>query len=177
MLDQQVADLHAFVETLEKSGAAPDSDAMLKMATTLGNLFHVKTDEVAVLKVVPKYKSLKFVIPEKFGPMGTIPLTSTTALAARTARDRKPELANNFTTARHSNFFEAVPLGRDPSELIQKIMSAPIMDGTRILGVVQICRKATTLAETGPDFTQKDLRALSSLSPELSRFLKLCNMD
>jgi len=177
MSDQQVADLAAFVETLKKNSAAPDSDALLKMATILGNLFNVKTDEVAVLKVVPKYKSLQFVIPEKFTPMGTIPLTSTTALAARTARDRKPDIANNFTTARHANFFEAVPLGRDPSELIQKIMSAPIMDGTRIQGVVQICRKATTLAETGPDFTQKDLRALSSLSPELNRFLKLCTMD
>jgi hypothetical protein len=177
MLDQQVADLDVLVEALETSGAAPDSDALLNMANTLGKLFDVKTDEVAVLKVIPKYKSLKFVIPEKLTPVGTIPLTSTTALAARTARDRKPELANNFSTARHANVFEAVPMGRKPSELIQKIMSAPIMDGARIHGVIQICRKAATLAETGPDFTQKDLRALISLSPTLDRFLKLCKLD
>jgi hypothetical protein len=177
MLDQQVANLDVLVESLESSGVAPDSDALLKVANTLGSLFHVETDEVAVLKIVPKYKSLKFAIPEKLTPVGTIPLTSTTALAARTARDRKPELANNFSTARHANVFEAVPLGRDPSELIQKIMSAPIMDGTRIQGVVQICRKAATLAETGPDFTQKDLRALISLAPALNRFLKLCKID
>lgn len=177
MPDQLVADLDILVETLETSGEAPDSDALLKVANTLSSLFGVKTDEVAVLKVVPKYKSLKFAIPEKLTPVGTIPLTSTSALAARTARDRRPELANNFSTARHANVFEAVPLGRDPSELIQKIMSAPIMDGTKIHGVVQICRKAATLAETGPDFTQKDLRSLVSLSPMLNRFLKLCKID
>jgi hypothetical protein len=177
MLDQQVTDLDALVEALETSGVALDSDALLKMADILGRLFDVKADEVAVLKVIPKYKSLKFVFPEKLSPVGTIPLTSTTALAARTARDRKPELANNFSTARHANFFEAVPLGRHSSELIQKIMSAPIMDGTRIHGVVQICRKAATLSESGTDFTQKDLRKLISLSPTLDRFLKLCKLD
>ncbi len=177
MLDLQVAELDVFVETLETNGAPPDSDALLKMADIIGKLFDVKTDEVAVLKIIPKFKSLKFVFPEKLSPVGTIPLTSTTALASRTARDRKPELANNFSTARHANFFEAVPLGRKSSELIQKIMSAPIMDGTRVHGVVQICRKAANVAQSGPDFTQKDLRKLVSLSPTLDRFLNLCKMD
>ncbi|HEX3372230.1 MAG TPA: hypothetical protein VHS08_06905 [Candidatus Acidoferrales bacterium] len=177
MLDQQVADLDALVEELEKSATAPDSEALLKLANILAKPFDVKTDEVAVFKLVPKYKSLKFVIPEKLTPVGTIPLTSTTALAARTARDRKGELANNFGTSRHANVFEAVPLGRAPSEMIQKIMSAPILDGKAIHGVVQICRKAGRLADAGPDFTQKDLRALSALSPMLDRFLRLCKLD
>jgi hypothetical protein len=84
---------------------------------------------------------------------------------------------NNFSTARHANVFEAVPLGRDPSELIQKIMSAPILDGSRVHGVVQISRKAVSLAQAGADFTQKDLRTLVSLSPTLDRFLKLCQID
>ena len=177
MLDQQVSDLDALVEELEKSAAAPDSEALLKLANVLAKPFGVKSDEVAVFKLVPKYKSLKFVIPEKLTPVGTIPLTSTTALAARTARERRGEIANNFSTSRHANVFEAVPLGRNPSEMIQKIMSAPILDGKAIHGVVQICRKAATLAETGPDFTQKELRALVALSPSLDRFLKLCKVD
>jgi hypothetical protein len=109
--------------------------------------------------------------------VGTIPLTSATALAAKTARERKPDLLNNFSSARHANVFEAVPLGRDPGELIQKIMSAPILDGARVHGVVQISRKARSLAQAGADFTQKDLRTLVSLSPTLDRFLKLCKPD
>jgi hypothetical protein len=56
-------------------------------------------------------------------------------------------------------------------------MSAPILDGTRVQGVVQISRKARTLALAGADFTQKDLRTLVSLSPTLDRLLKLCKFD
>jgi hypothetical protein len=137
----------------------------------------VELDEVAILKFEAKYKSLKFVIPAQLSLVGSIPLTSTTALAAKTARERKPDLLNNFSSARHANVFEAVPLGRDPGELIQKIMSAPILDGTRVQGVVQISRKARTLALAGADFTQKDLRTLVSLSPTLDRLLKLCKFD
>jgi hypothetical protein len=140
-------------------------------------LFGVDKDEVAILKLVSKYKSLRFVIPVQLSQVGTIPLTSATALAAKTARERKPDLLNNFSSARHANVFEAVPLGRDPGELIQKIMSAPILDGARVHGVVQISRKARSLAQAGADFTQKDLRTLVSLSPTLDRFLKLCKPD
>src|SRR5271169_2175619 len=177
MVEQQTVELGSLVNTIESSGAAPDSDALRNVAGILAKLFGVETDEVAILKLVPKYKSLKFVIPEKLSPVGTIPLTSTTALAARTARERKAEVVNNFSTARHANVFEAVPLGRDPSELIQKIMSAPVLDGTRVHGVVQISRKAASLAKAGGDFTQKDLHTLVSLSPTLDRFLKLCKVE
>ena len=174
---QQLADLAAIVTTIESSGSAPKSDSLDTVARTLAQLFGVDVDEVAVLKVVPKYKALKFVIPTKLTPVGTIPLTSTTALAARTARERKAEVVNNFSSARHANVFEAVPLGRDPGELIQKIMSAPILDGSRVHGVVQICRKARSLAQAGADFTQRDLTALAALSPSLDRFLKLCHLE
>jgi hypothetical protein len=177
MPDQQSADLGSLVNALETSGLAPDSDVLTNVSRILAKLFGVDMDEVAILKVVPKFKSLKFVVPEKLSPVGTIPLSSTTALAARTARERKPELVNNFSTARHANVFEAVPLGRDPSELIQKIMSAPILDGARVHGVVQISRKAASLSQAGADFTQRDLRTLVSLSPTLDRFLKLCVIE
>ena len=177
MPEQQIADLGSLITTIENSGVAPDSEFMTTLAKMLAKLFGVDSDEVAILKLIPKYKSLKFVIPEKLTLVGTIPLTSTTALAARTARERKAEVVNNFSTARHANVFEAVPLGRDPNELIQKIMSAPILDGTRVHGVVQISRKARTLAQAGADFTQRDLRILVSLSPTLDRFLKLCHVE
>ena len=177
MPEQEIAELGSLVSTIESGGAALDSEFLATLAKTIAKLFGVDADEVAVLKLIPKFKSLKFVIPEKFTMVGTIPLTSTTALAARTARERKPELVNNFSTARHANVFEAVPLGRDPNELIQKIMSAPILDGTRVHGVVQISRKARSLSQAGADFTQKDLRTLVALSPALDRFLKLCRVE
>jgi hypothetical protein len=177
MPEQQIAELESLVSTMESNEAAPDSESLGKVAAIVASLFEVKADEVAILKLIPKFKSLKFVIPEKFTQLGTIPLTSTTALAARTAREKRPELVNNFSTARHSNVFEAVPLGRDPGELIQKIMSAPILDGPKVQGVVQISRKAATLPQAGADFTPKDLNTLVSLSGALDRFLKLCQVE
>lgn len=179
MIDQQNADIGALVTSLEGAGKQPNSEALAKMAKTLAGLFAVAPDEVAILKMVPKFRSLKFVIPEKLSPVGTIPLTSTSALAARTARERRPELVNNFHTSRHASVFEAVPLGRDPSEAIHKIMSAPILDGNgkQVEGVVQISRKGRSSTDAGADFTPKDLRALAALSPILERFLKLCPVD
>jgi hypothetical protein len=42
-----------------------------------------------------------------------------------------------------------------------------------VRGVVQISRKGHSTTDAGPDFTQKDLRALTSLCPTLEQFLKL----
>lgn len=173
MPEQQTLDLESIVATMEGREGAPEPKALAEVAESLARLFEVAPDEVAILKFVPKFKSLKFVLPVKLSPVGTIPVTSTTALAAKTARERKAEIMNNFSTARHANVFEAVPLGRDPSHLIHKIMSAPILDGTKILGVIQVCRKGTSTASSGPDFTPKDLKTLAALSPTLNRFLNL----
>jgi GAF domain len=174
MIEQQSADLGTLIDALASQGLPPDGDALKHVAKAVGKLFGVAPDEVAVLSLNSKGKSLKFVIPEKLAAVGTIPLSSTSALAARTAREKRPELTNNFSTSRHATVFEGVPLGRDPAELIQKIMSAPILDGTHVVGVVQISRKGRSSSDAGQDFTQKDLRELTSISPTLVRFLKVC---
>ncbi len=177
MSEQLAADFAIIVDALVRAGNVPDSDELAKVAKAVATLFGVDPDEVAILSLNTKNKSLNFVIPEKLAAIGSIPLSSATALAARTARDRRPELVNNFSTSRHATVFEGVPLGRDPREMIQKIMSVPIQDGTRVRGVVQISRKGRTPSDAGADFTQKDLRALMLLSPSLESFLKLCHPD
>ncbi|MBZ5660659.1 MAG: GAF domain-containing protein [Acidobacteriia bacterium] len=174
MVEQQTADLGTIVDALAKQGLPPDGDALSKVAKAVAKIFSVDADEVAILSLNTKSKNLKFVIPEKLAAVGTIPLSSATALAARTARERRPELVNNFSTSRHATVFEGVPLGRDPAELIQKIMSAPILEGNQVRGVVQISRKGRSTSDAGLDFTQKDLQALTSISPALVGFLKIC---
>ena len=174
VVEQLAGDFKSLIDAMERQGGALDSGALAKVCKALGTLFGVDPDEVAILRLTAKNKSLKFVIPEKLSAIGTIPLSSATALAARTAREKRPEVVNNFSTARHASVFEGVPLGRDPSETIQKIMSAPILNGKDVLGVVQISKKGRTLSDAGQDFTQKDLTALIHLSPALERFLKLC---
>ncbi len=174
MIDQQNAALETVVESLVSAGLLPESDGLNSVARNLATLFGVDPDEVAELHLDAKRKNLKFVIPEKLAAVGSIPLTSTNALAARTARERRPELVNNFSAARHASVFEGVPLGRRQGESIQKIMSAPILDGTQVCGVVQISRKGHSSSDAGADFTQKDLRTLTSLNKVLCRFVKLC---
>jgi hypothetical protein len=173
MIEEQTVTVGSLVDVLEQAGAIPDAEAITSLAKTVAKLFDVDQDEVAILGLSPKHKSLAFVIPEKLAAVGSIPLSSATALAARTARERRSEIVNNFSTARHATVFEGVPMGRDPGEMIQKIMSAPISEGPRVRGVVQISRKGRAPGDAGPDFTQKDLRTLTSLSPCLCRFLKL----
>jgi hypothetical protein len=177
MSEKQTVDLGSLLDAMVRSGKLPSTEELARVAQTLGKMFDVDPDEVAILAVSAKSKNLRFVIPEKLAVVGSIPLTSTNALAARTARERKPELANNFNTARHASVFEGVPLGRRHGETIHKIMSAPIVDGTKVLGVVQISRKGHSTKDAGPDFTSKDLKALTSLSPTLEAFLKLCQVE
>jgi hypothetical protein len=173
MIDRQFAELGSLVESLERAGKAPEAADTKKISQDLAKLFGVDPDEVAILALSDKEKSLKFLFPEKLVAVGTIPLSSTSALAARSARERRSEVVNNFSVTRHATVFEGVPMGRAPGELIQKIMSAPILHGSKVSGVVQISRKGRTVADAGPDFTQKDLRTLASLTPLLDRFVRL----
>jgi GAF domain-containing protein len=177
MSEKQTIDLGSLLDTMVQTGHPPATGELARMAEALGKMFDVDPDEVAILTVSHKNKSLKFVIPEKLSVVGSIPLSSTSALAARTARERRAELTNTFNTSRHASVFEGVPLGRRQGESIHKMMSAPIVDGTKVIGVIQISRKGHSASNAGPDFTQKDLRALTALSPTLELFLKLFQVE
>jgi len=174
MIKQQSVELETLIDALVHVGVAPDTETLEKVAQTLGKLFGVDPDEVAILRLDPKSKNLKFVIPQKLSAVGSIPLSSATSLAARTARERRAEVQNNFNTTPHASVFEGVPLGGRQGESIHKIMSVPILEGTEVCAVVQISRKGRSSSEAGADFTQRDLSTLTSLSPVLGRFVKLC---
>src|SRR5438270_9331669 len=126
MTEKQTIDLESLLDTMVQKDQPLSTEELAQVAEALGRTFDVDPDEVAILSLSHKSKSLKFVIPEKLSVVGTIPLTSTNALAARSARERRAELVNNFGASRHATVFEGVPLGRRQGETIHKIMSAPI---------------------------------------------------
>lgn len=167
-------EIEKLIDALEKTAAPPDPQALLDVIRQIARLFGVREDEVAIMEVVPSGRTLRFVIPEKLRAVGSIPLSSTTALAARTVRERRSDILNNFPIARHATVFEGVPLGRNAGESIQKIMSSPILRGKTAVGVAQICRKGASLTDAGPDFTQRDLSELQSLNQSLEKLLALC---
>jgi len=174
MTERLLAPLGQLVEQFTKDSVAPDDDARKQLGEELAKLFRVQPDEVAILGITSGGNFLQFILPKELRAIGTIPINSTSALAARTARERKSDAMNNFSVVRHASVFEGVPLGRSRGEMIQKIMSAPILDGDKVVGVVQISRKGTSTADAGPDFTPHDLRQLIALSTPLSRFVRAC---
>ena len=172
--EKLVADVTKGVDELVKVGGQVGIPTLGKLGQQIAAAFGVKADEVAILGLIFDNRFLKFVVPEKLQNIGTIPVTSTTALAARTARDKRPEVINNFAIAKHSTVFEAVPLTDQRGDPIQKIMSAPITSDNKVVGVIQVSRKGKTQAAAGPDFTPKELGDLVAVSVQIGRCLKLC---
>ena len=115
--------------------------------------------------------SLGFVLPVALQRAGAIPADSKVAVAARSVRERRPELINNFATQSHARVFEVISPEQNSAEPIQKIMSAPVFHGDKLVGVAQISRKAATAISAGPDFTGRDLKQLQEINALLARII------
>jgi len=139
-----------------------------KIARNLG----VKNDEVAILAVSTRWRHLHFLVPEALKNVGFIPLSSNSALAARTARDSRPEIENNFAAARHATVFESIKIADGVSGTIQKMISAPILLDGKVIGVIQVSRKGANPHSAGPDFTADDLGKILALCKPLGKFLR-----
>jgi hypothetical protein len=131
----------------------------------MANLFNVGRAEVALMRT--ENDILNFLFPVELKAAGFIPLSSASAVAARTANSRKVELFNNFVIVQHANVFESIKLStlgqsdKPGANTIQKLMTTPVIDPQQhVLGVIQICRKGLTQDDAGPDFTLNDLQNL-----------------
>jgi hypothetical protein len=139
----------------------------------LSKIFGVRPDEVALLRL--EKGLLKFLFPEELTTAGSIPISSSTAVAAHTAVTKKVELFNNFTRVKHASIFESIKPGGEKSEeirpaTIHKLMSAPVLSKTdQVLGVLQVCHKGFDLGSAGPDFTLDDLQQLEQAAKALSK--------
>ena len=139
-----------------------------KIAKNLG----VRNEEVAILAVSTRWRHLHFLVPEALKNVGVIPLSSNSALAARTARDSRPEIENNFAAARHATVFESIKIADGASGAIQKMISAPILLDGKVIGVIQVSRKGANPHSAGPDFTADDLGKILALCKPLGKFLR-----
>jgi len=144
-----------------------------QFCAALAKLFGVRPTEVALMRL--QKGLLSFLYPEQLKTAGSIPVSSSSAVASHTASTKKTELFNAFVKVKHASIFESVKLiqseNNDPTEQnsIQKLMSAPVLDPQRkVLGVIQVCRKGYDPANAGPDFTQDDLQQLELAAKVLS---------
>ncbi len=160
------------VEEMRKVGGYPPDEAFVRLATQVGMAFQAKKDEVAMLRVSADGRMLSFLYPTKLAKVGSIPLTASHSLAAKTIRDKRGEIVNNFAIYKHATVFEAVDLSEaDKAAPIQKIMSAPMIVDGKVVGVMQVSRKGRAGDPPGPDFTPRDLTDLTNVGTILGRLV------
>ena len=162
------------VDELIKSGKGLAEEPLTRIVKEIAKQFSVKTNEIAILQLSPDGGMMKFVYPWKLRQVGTLPMTTAHSLAVRTARDKRPEMINNFPAHRHPTIFEAVSLEEKEGEKqpIQKIMSAPLMLDSKPVGVIQVCRKGKSPVAAGADFSIRDLTTLMTTASQLAKCLK-----
>ncbi len=178
MASEHIGELKKWVSELARLGGEGEAVRLNRAVELIAKNFGVRSHEVAILGLTADERALRFLAPDNLRPIGEIPLTSITSLAVRTARDRRPELINHFSMVPHASVFEGVPLGdQGRADPIQKIMSAPILLGTRVVGVVQVSRKAAEISDAGADFTQSQLRELSVVCDALAPCVILCRNE
>jgi GAF domain-containing protein len=167
-----VTELERLASALSADGGESSKISLQSVAERIAKSLAVKPDEVAILGLSTRWKHLHFLAPDALQHVGYIPLSSNSALAARTARESRPEIINNFAAIRHASVFEGVKVAGEPSEAIQKIISAPILSDGKVVGIIQISRKGTNPATAGPDFTASDLGQVLALCKPLGKLLR-----
>jgi GAF domain-containing protein len=172
MSKKLVHEFERLADSLKSGDASNQELSIPALAERIAKTLHVKSDEVAILAVSEKWRHLCFLVPQALRNVGNIPLSSTSALAARTVRDSRPEIVNNFATVRHASVFEGVKDESLNAAVIQRIISAPILAEGKVIGVIQITRKAAAVAEAGPEFTSDDLGKLLAICKPLGKLMQ-----
>jgi hypothetical protein len=166
-----VSEMERLANTLDAEKGDLSHVSLVSLAEKIAKNLGVRNDEVAILAVSHRWRHLHFLVPEALKKVGFIPLSSNSALAARTARDSRPEIENNFATARHATVFEGVKITGEAAESIQKMISAPILLDGKVIGVIQVSRKGANPASAGLDFNADDLGKILAFCKPLGKML------
>jgi hypothetical protein len=165
----------ASLDTLEDL-VALETCSVAELCAELARVFRVRGQEVALLRV--DKLMLRFLYPAELRAAGAIPLSSS-AIAARTANNRRADYFNNFASVQHSSVFESVKFAvpdvpnteMDP-QVIQKMMTVPVFgSANQVAGVIQISRKGFDVSSAGRDFTLDDLELLKQAAKVVGVFL------
>lgn len=166
------SELERLASAVESDAGAATQISLAAIAERIAAHLSVKVSEIALLGVSARWRHLHFLVPESLKQVGFIPLSSTSAIAAKTARESRPDIINNFAKVRHATVFEGIKLEGSTSDIIQKIISAPILSGDKVVGVIQVSRKGATAHEAGLDFSSDDLGKILALSKPLGKLIQ-----
>ncbi len=167
-----VTELEQLASALEQDESSLKDVSLEQLAGKIAKELQVKDDEVAILGVSNRWRHLHFLVPLALKNVGFIPLTSNSALAAKTVKESRPEINNEFAKVRHATVFEGVKASTTTGETIQKIISAPILCEGKVVGVMQVSRKGENASGAGADFTSDDLGKVLALCRPLGRLVR-----
>src|SRR5258707_3702900 len=105
-----VTELERLADALAGEATDPGQISFASVAQRIAQGLSVRTDEVAILGVSHRWRHLHFIVPEALKNVGFIPLSSKTALAARTTRESRPEIINDFTSVKQARVLKGVKL-------------------------------------------------------------------
>lgn len=152
--------------------ASAGSDLRLELAAReIAAFFAVEPHEVGIFLVDSGGRTASFRWPPHSGSAINIPLKSfVSSLVAATARERCGIVDNDFAKTPHLHMFEHGLTERDQRVTVQRIMSVPVSaaDGA-LCAILQVSRKGKTLEESGPAFSEFNLKALERIAVEFAR--------
>lgn len=96
MATSLVTELERLANALETDETSTKDVSLETLAGKIAKELQVKNDEVAILGVSNRWRHLHFLVPTALKNVGFIPLTSNSALAAKTVRESRPEINNEF---------------------------------------------------------------------------------
>jgi hypothetical protein len=167
-----VSELERLADAVESDRSTTPAIALPDLVERIAKHLGVRTDEIAILGISNRWRHLHFLVPVALKNVGFIPLSSNSALAARTVRENRPEINNKFAAVRHATVFEGVKAATMTGESIHKIISAPILNDANVVGVIQISRKGMDAMGAGADFTTEDLRKVLALCKPLGKLMR-----
>ena len=145
------------------------ADKVEASVDALCRIFGVKQTEVAIFALDRDLDSFSFIWPAEMRKSGSIPLSADRSLIATTARERQGKVNNSFASTPHLFVFES--FGKDKSGPIQRIMSAPMLKGEELVGVLQVCRKGADADAALKNFTDPELKALCGIANVIAKHL------
>ena len=135
----------------------------------LCSIYGVERNEVAVFALDPGKDAFRFLWPAEMRRSGSTPFSADRSLLAATARERQGKVNNSFASTPHLFVFES--FGREKAAPIQRIMSAPMLKGEELVGVIQVCRKGGDADAALKNFTEPELKALCTLANVVAKHL------
>ena len=110
MASEHIGELKKWATDVVRKGGDGEPIQLVRVLELISKNFGLQPHEVAILGLTSDGRSLRFLAPDNLRTVGQIPLSSTNSLAARTVREKRPELINHFSVVPHASVFEAVPI-------------------------------------------------------------------